>query len=311
MTYKLKDLPSPRATISELTDFVEIECIKSVSKSFNLENAARVLGILSDDNEIPSIQNDEEDITLNKMIDVTREIENRIQHSGNKYPFYLTNNGYTLNFYNKIDNTIKYSYLYLLFLTRLRITGPKGMGFINGINGALLFEAFSLNIIRNYFGSRAEGLIFGTSAHGSFKDKINNLIKLIGEGGSFNAKDVGPVYVNDSKLDAVVWTSFKDKRGSKVICFIQCKTGTSWKENVNQLIPSQFIKKWFSMPVSLDPINAFAIADILRDEFNQISMEKLFFDRCRLMDYLDNSINEILEDIILWTNGAIEYASIQ
>ena len=307
MTYKLKDLPSPKASIHELADFVEIECLKSISKSYNLENASRALGILSDENEELSLINDDDDNNHEKMIAVSMEIEKRILHCGGNYPFRLQNNGYTITFDNSTRNLIKYSYLYLLFLTRLKMAGSNSIGRIHGIDGALLFEQFSLKIIKNYFGNRASGLVFGTSVAGSFENKVESLIASIGEGGRFKSKDHDPVKANDSKLDAVVWINFNDKRGSKVICFIQSKTGTSWKEYVNQLIPSQFAKKWFATQVSLEPINAFAIADILRENFNEHSMEKLFFDRCRLMDFLSEDVFDILDDIIIWTDGALEY----
>ncbi|MGE0018394.1 MAG: hypothetical protein AB7S72_01905 [Draconibacterium sp.] len=307
MTYKLKDLPSPKASISELTDFVEIECIKSVSKSCNLLSAARSLGILSDENDALTQINDEDDSNNEKMIAVSLEIESRLKNCAGNYPFYLKNGGYTVVYDDNVGDLIKYSYLYLLFLTRLRMTGPNGIGRINGIDGALLFEQFSLRIIKNYFGDRANGLIFGTSVRGSFHSKVNDLISSIGEGGRFNTKDYDPTHAYDSKLDSVVWIDFKDNRGAKIICFIQSKTGTSWKEYVNQLIPTQFTKKWFLNQPSLEPINAFAITEVLRENFYEHTIEKLFFERCRLMDFLPENVNEILDRIILWTDGAIEY----
>ena len=307
MSYKLNNLPSPRATIAELADFVEIECLKSASKSYTLESATRTLGILSDENEASSLSDDEDDILHEKMIAVSREIENRIQHTGGNYPFVLSNSGYSVSLNNEINDFVKFSYLYLLFLTRLKMAGPNGIGPLNGINGALLFEAFSLNVIKNYFGERASGLVFGTSVDGTFESKVTGLINSIGEGGRFRSKDYDPTSANDSKLDAVVWINFRDRRGAKVICFIQSKTGTNWRGHINQLIPTQFTKKWFSNQPILEPLNAFAIADILRDNFYEYSVEKLFFDRCRLMDHLPDYMNEIIDSIISWTNGAMGY----
>lgn len=307
MTYKLKNLPSPRATTAELTDFVEIECLKSANQSYTLESAARALGILSDENEAAAPLNDEDDVLHERMISVSEEIENRMRHTGGNYPFILSNGGYTIKANNDIGDFVKYSYLYLLFLTRLKMAGPNSIGLLNGVDGALMFEAFSLNVIKNYFGERAHGLVFGTSVGGAFDKKVDHLIQSIGEGGKFRSKDYDPTNANDSKLDSVVWINFKDKRGAKVICFIQSKTGTSWKPYINQLIPTQFTKKWFLNQPILEPINAFVVADILRENFYEHSVEKLFFDRCRLMDYLPNTMDEINDQIISWTNGAMEY----
>lgn len=70
--------------------------------------------------------------------------------------------------------------------------------------------------------------------------------------------------------------------------------GRARREDLGQLIPSAFIQRWFWNSTSVTPINVFMVADIVRNEFYTTASGLLFFDRCRLMDYLPEKIDENL-----------------
>lgn len=309
MSYKLKGLPSTKATVVELADFLEVECIKSAAHSYNLGSAGRALGILSDvmEGDFDPLYFNEDDHDNERLVFASQEIERRINACGGNYPFILENEGNTLVLNNEINRTTLYSYLFLLFLTRLKMTGSDGCARFGQINGPLLFEEFSHEVLKNFLGHRTNGLVFGSSVNMPFNHKVQGLINNLGEGDLFKSKDFDPTNAVDSKLDGVVWKGFRDNRGSQLICFAQCKTGTSWHEYVNQLQPDEFIKKWFSDSPILNPVNTFIIADILKEHYYERSVGKLFFDRCRLMDFLPPTIDSIFDRMFEWTSGAIEY----
>lgn len=312
MAFKLNDLPSSGASIPELADFVETECLKSSTKSYSLVSASRKLSISSDVQEIDTVGiDDQEDTNDNNFQSVTQEIQMRKLYCKGNYPFDIEEDGFSISLSTSLSPEITYSYLFLLFLTRLKLTSSGAAGTQNAINGPLLFEEFSQQILLNYFGNRSEGLIFGTSNDGGFINKVDELTKKLGEGTSFKTKDSNPPQANDGKLDNVVWKGFKDNRGSKLICFAQSKAGTSWREHINQLNPESFIKNWFADPVMLNPLNALIVADVIRDKFFETSTNKLVFDRCRLMDFLPARIDEnLFIKIRSWTDGALNYIGV-
>ena len=52
------------------------------------------------------------------------------------------------------------------------------------------------------------------------------------------------VTAKDGKLDIVVWRRFADGRPGQLIGFGQCKTGTSWPDDLTKLQPEGFCAKW-------------------------------------------------------------------
>jgi hypothetical protein len=303
--YKIPDVPSPKADVHEIADFIEIECIKNGSVSGRelfssldlLDDHYYPDGVPEDDNLEP------------KIADSLHEIDRRYRMCGAKYPFRVERHGYLVTLNSSVDEPIREIYTFLLFATRLDM---KSHRIQNDIDGALLFEELSEYIGKNYFGERAESYLFGTaSGENNFNKKIISLAKRMGEGGDFKNRDETSPNINkDDGLDVVVWKSFSDGSCGKLIGFGQCKTGTHWKNYLTILQPDSFCKKWFRDQPTVNPVRLFFISEsILRNRWYEHASEGgILFDRCRIMDYLPiKDTLPFLSQIKAWNNAVIDY----
>lgn len=305
MPYKIADkLPSTKATTVEIADFIEIECLKKENLKFSSLSAIKSVDV-ADDYQEDEVDEDyfvRDNVEEKRIDDAFDEVELRDKYCGSKYPFVLKNALIEADFNNP---TLSIVYIYLLLATRLKMGGKNMERTFNSIDGSLLFEKLCKIILSNFWGERSKSILFGTSASGGFSGKVEELIIELNEGGAFKNRNGVTPSANDDNLDVVVWNGFTDERCSQLIGFAQCKTGDSWKEDLGQLNPGVFINRWFSDSTSINPINVFMVADIVRDEFFTTANGLLFFDRCRIMDYLPDSIdNSLLSEIKLWLKGA-------
>lgn len=305
MPYKLAEkLPSPKSTTVEMADFIEIECLKAAELRISHLSIVKSLDV-SDDYQEDEVDEDNlvrDNAEEKRVDDAFEEIELRYQCCNKRYPFNLDREIITANLENSTTSLI---YIYLLLCTRLKMGGKNIERIFNDIDGALIFEKLCKCILENFWGSRAKSVLFGTSAAGGFSKKVEELIIELKEGGAYKSKDGVVPSANDDNLDVVVWNGFNDERCSQLIGFAQCKTGVSWKEELYQLSPGAFTQKWFSDMPSLEPISIFMISDIVREEFYSTTAKLLFFDRCRIMDYLPESLdNTLISEIKLWLKGA-------
>jgi hypothetical protein len=166
-------------------------------------------------------------------------------------------------------------YLFLLLATALNMRDNRKHA---GLDGAELFELLSAEVALRYLGgrqdSRARKHVFGTSRCNwpegddtdlddlnEFGSSINELCKLIGEGGAYRPKTKKRVHARDDKLDVVVWREFSDKRASKLMGFGQCKTGTHWSHELPRLNPRSFCDRWLDTPLASPPIKMFFLTD--------------------------------------------------
>ena len=284
MTYKIPDVPSPKADVHELADYIEIECIIK-NKSVSTYEIFSSLDLLDDHYYPDGVPEDDE--LEPKIADTLSEIDRRCLSCGTRYPFTLGRHGYVVTLNPVLDENTREIYTFLLLTTRLDMSGQR---IKNDTDGALLFEELSAYIGRNYFGERADFYLFGTASHESnFKGKIATLIERMGEGRCFENRDeASPNRNKDDKLDVVVWKSFSDNSPGKLIGFGQCKTGTHWKTNLTVLNPDSFCRKWFRDQPTVPPVRLFFISEsILRDRwYAHASDGGILFDRCRIMDYL-------------------------
>ena len=97
--FKLPNLPSPRAGVQELADFVEIRCwidrLKSGRKELSEIEVARYL-IQADDNEMNDGCNDDEDAIRDRVSEAMIEIGRRSDACRGGYPFVQDSTGQTL-----------------------------------------------------------------------------------------------------------------------------------------------------------------------------------------------------------------------
>jgi hypothetical protein len=207
---------------------------------------------------------------------------------------------------HEFDKATTVLYKYLLICTRLNMTSDR---IHDNEDGALLFEELIADVIKNYLGStRAKSLVFGTAASGNFKDKVNTLCELVDEGATYRRLDVGKEEAKDGKLDVVGLIPFSDKQPGKLIVFAQCKTGTSWRDQITQLQPEAFCKKWMTEIPRVIPIRALCLCELVnKGEWNHLSIDAgILFDRCRIMDFSDALNSELVARIEKWVKAAEE-----
>lgn len=302
--YKIGNLPSPRADISDLADFVEVECLNNgkVSRTEIIE----LLGRLEDNDYTDG--NPIDDPLENTLEDVFNEIDLRSSKCNKAYPFHMDYSGHVLKTNSKVENSVSYLYTYLLLSTRLVMNVDNVHA---GIDGALLFEEISEEIAKEYLGSRTKSFLFGTGSTGrSFENKVNSLCKELKEGGGFkNRNDASTSNVKDDSLDIVVWKPFSDGSCGQLIAFGQCKTGTTWdNRHLTSLQPDSFCSSWFSDQPSIIPVRMFFLAESLLRErwYTTVTKAGILFDRCRIMDYSQNLSSELCKQIKTWTNAALK-----
>lgn len=305
--FKLPALPSPRADVHELADFAELLAWQNNSVS-----AREILAFLgrTGDNEYNEGVDDEDDINADALDDVMIEIDRRSKSCVGGYPFALDLKGTVLRHDPSDASERAVVYRYLLLSTRLNMTANKVQADIDGTG---LLEEISAAVLRCYLGyGRAQSVVFGTAIGGTFRDKVDALCGTLGEGGSFEALDPGPVNANDDRLDSVAWVPFSDMRAGKLIIFCQCKTGSSWKEHTTQLQPDVFIKRWMRHRTFLVvPVRAFCVSEATcpSNWGGLVSYAGLLFDRLRLVDFLDHIEPDLLERIRTWNAAAAAVAA--
>ena len=74
-----------------------------------------------------------------------------------------------------------------------------------------------------------------------FENKVEQLLRELKEGGIYKNRNPNTPKAQDDNLDVVAWKGFSDTRGSQLIGFAQCNTGTSWRIDLSQLSPTKFM----------------------------------------------------------------------
>lgn len=305
--FKLPALPSPRADVHELADFAELLAWQNDSVS-----AREILAFLgrTGDNEYNEGVDDEDDLNANALDDVMVEIDRRSKSCVGGYPFALDLKGTVLRHDPNDTSERAVVYRYLLLSTRLNMTADKVQA---NIDGTGLLEEISAAVLRCYLGyDRAKSIVFGTAIGGTFPRKVDALCAALGEGGSFETLDPGPVNAKDDRLDSVAWVPFSDMREGKLIIFCQCKTGSSWKEHTTQLQPDVFIKRWMKHRTFLVvPVRAFCVSEATcpTNWRGLVGYAGLLFDRLRVVDFLDRIDPGLLKRIQSWNAAAATVAA--
>ncbi|MFN0035366.1 MAG: hypothetical protein ACKVUS_09870 [Saprospiraceae bacterium] len=307
--FKLPDkFPNLTDDVSDITDFYEFKCLKSKRGRIPFREIYRAAAQGDDEVEINGIE-DESDIFNNEKFDeVCAEIQRREQACGGNYPFSIENGGYALKLELPIESWATVNYAYLLLATRLNMRDDRTQ---NCIDGTLLFENFSAQVAKNYWGERANCLVFGTASIGaSFPDKVNDLCKKLGEGTAFKTRNKSKPTEKDAKLDVVVWKTFHDERQSKLIGFGQCKTGTHWEESISQLQPDAFCRNWLEDAPAVSPVRLYFICDSFPSDqwYSKASNAGIIFDRFRIMDFLPSNLEDQLQDKVKkWVGAALDF----
>lgn len=296
--------PVLTSSSQDWADYAEYLALKKGGDTVSLSEIVRTPMLISDEININGIEDDTDGFE-NIKDEITSEINYRSFLCQGNYPFRLENRDYGIAFLPSEDvgNTV---YQYLLMSTRVKMTGPKR--FYQGIDGTLLFEQLSAEVAKAFFGEKSQVAVLGTGGEpGGFRDKLDDLIQRMGEGGSIHTNEGHRP--QDDNVDVVVWKGFRDRRSSQMIAFGQCKTGTSWSESLSELNTDAFCKTWFTRQPVLTPVRLFFCAqDFPRRIWDVRAYEAgLVFDRYRIMEYLPKTIDEgLLFRIKRWTDAALE-----
>lgn len=298
--FKWPGVPSPFAEVHEIADFAELLCWRKGFSSVNslVHDVARLA-----ENEYSGGVPEEECLT-EKVKEAYEELERRMKDCGGGYPFCIGRGGDTLRALT-CNGSGKFTiYKYLLLATRLNMSKSRQHA---GIDGTELFERLSAEACREYFGDRAESMVFGTAAgeHG-FQDKVNDLCAKLGEGSGYTSHVKKQGNEKDGKLDVVAWKHLSDGLAGKLIAFGQCKTGTEFRNALTELQPDSFCRKWLRTPLAVNPMRTFFIAEALPrlDWFNYVSDGGLVFDRCRIVDVSCHVSQDISTTVKAWTDAA-------
>lgn len=305
MTFKLPDgIPNWRSNAQDWADYAEFLALRR--EKISLFSICKDPMLVDDELEIDGVE-DSTDKYIQKTDEIAAEIQLRMNHLGQRYPFVLLDNGYSLKV---SDNQTLFSkvYKYLLLCTRIKMTGLTGSNrIINNIDGALIFEHLCGEVAISFFGQNTELDVFGTSksSPSNFASRLKCLIDRLGEG--VNVKEYPGTRPQDDKVDLVVWKASSDRKSSKFIAFGQCKTGTSWINRLSELDPDNFCKKWFHNTPIVTPVKLFFCAQYFpRNEWDYYARTAgLIFDRFRIVEFLpENLPSDILEKIENWYSGA-------
>lgn len=301
MPYKFPNLPSAKAYKEEVADFWEIQAVRNPGQYISRTQISRIIATGLDEIDHEGIES-EDDILDSRLDDVLIELRRRQDFSSGKYPFSFKKYSLKLNEETNLNRNI---YLFLLLCTRFNMLNSKLQ---NEIDGTLLFEELCADVATGYFGKTSNSYVFGTAIAGNFESKVKDLITNIGEGKAFKNPNKNAPTKNDDSVDIIAWKGFSDKRPGKLIAFGQCKTGTSWQDEIQKLKPGNFCDNWFLESPILEPIPLVFITDTLIEDFNFHSSQKgyLFFNRFRILELIKNNLdNKIQTNIQSWLDGAM------
>lgn len=303
MSYKLDGIPSPRASEAEKADFMEVKSLLAVPNEYSILEASQAMGFVEDENEVDRISEDLPFYDTLQRMDVRQ-----MQAKNNHYPFEIE--GYVVKVKLDVPDYLIQIYTFLLLATR---NNMKNNNLVDNLDGTRLFEQLCAAVLKNYFGqTHSRSFVFGTGndQERSFTTKLEKLLNQLKESGYhfYQSEDNTGDEVDD-KLDVVVHIPFDDGRKGQFIAFCQCKTGTSWKLMVNQLSPTKFSRSHISPPLNFTPISVFMIAEAVEQNLESNMVDILFFDRCRIMQYLPSeeilAENNLLDNIRIWNEGVL------
>ena len=298
--FKWPGVPSAQADPNELADFVELTAWQSGSMSITatLQDLRR-----PEENDDPGGVPVEE--AAEEVVDAAYlELIQRWEFCQTGYPFILDPRGYTLQVSQEPQDSKSVIYKYLLLATRLNMNTDR---YYSDYDGTLLLEELAAEVARNYLGTRAKSLVFGTASNiSSFEGRVNFLCQQIGEGGGFENRGLKPPTEKDGKLDVVTWKDFADHRPGKIILFGQCKTGTHYRDELAKLQPGAFCKKYMRSTPVVKPVRVFFVSESLPEtNWHNMSVDAgILFDRCRIIDFCDGVTPETLGKIEAWTEAA-------
>lgn len=308
MSYKIGALLTSGATLAEIADYIEVQCLLSEEGCFSIVEAAEDSGFVEDEDEIDSIDTDD----YNNFADALYQIDLRSQYSTlGKYPFVAETKIVSMN--ESCSEYYQTLYSFLLFATRWKMGRDR---IVNEKDGTLLFERLCREVLTQFFGSHAESIVFGTGAEDelkSFEEKVKGLLKRINEKGyQFQYPEGLHHQQKDYGIDLIAFIPFNDSRKGHFMAFGQCKTGTSWRDKLGQMNPKSFCDVFLIPPLRFTPISIYMVSEACDENLDILASRSssLLFDRTRIVEFLPDKINkDLYDDIQLWVKGVKEMSA--
>ena len=283
-----------------IADFLELECIKAGTEISSL--SYRSYMSVSDDEIDNNGMESSDDKSIVKLDAAIAECSNRLNCCPIQYPFIIGNSSLGLKPDSSWHRDI---YIFLLLTTRLNMRDEHVQ---DELNGTKLFETLCSLVIKEYYGKHCRAEVFGTSTSGSFKDKVDGLLKALCIKGHVKEPEGTTGRQKDGNLDIVAWIPFSDKKDGQLIAMGQCKTGTHWETLLPELDPDNFFALYSSQQPYSRPQKLFFVSESFGDYKwgERCASVGILFDRTRIMEYLpENMDEELLSKIIKWNKAAL------
>ncbi len=187
--FKLPHVPSPKANISELSDYMELRCWVDgrISRTDMIRFLSAVDDNLDEDGEEYTGCEAAEEKNERLLDEAMLEIEYREHSCNGGYPFGLDQTGTILKLRRNTEGSCAATiYFYLLAATRLNMKTDKKQA---NIDGTLEMEKVSAHALSSYLGNRSKTRIFGTSSRATFKNGIDSLCRELKEPAHFSNVD--------------------------------------------------------------------------------------------------------------------------
>lgn len=295
--------PNSKDTPYTIADFLELECLISGTDISSLSYRS-LLSISDDELNNEGIESSD-DSSVEILDSAVATCHDRYLCCPDRYPFTTGRGSLALN---TNDTWFKDIYTFLLLATQLNMKEHRVQA---ELDGTQLFEEICALVAKEYYGNHSKTMVFGTSAEGQFKDKVEKLLKKLNIKGQFKTPEGSTGKQKDGNLDIVAWISFADKKDGQMIAMGQCKTGTHWEGLLSELNPVSFFTCYSSQQPYVKPIKMFFVTESFGDyKWEERSCEGgIIFDRTRIMEFFPNEIDkDLLEKIKSWNRESMKLA---
>ena len=297
--FDISDINHPSFVLS---DFLEYRSLVGRPDPVSISSLRAAMA--APDDEL-SIGEDEEgdDNVINKLADALNGCASRRTLFGDNYPFSIGENTVSLN---SPLNTKWYIYIFLLLSNRLNMNKENIQG---GKDATKLFEKLCQLVAKAYFGANSKCEVFGTSVAGSFKDKVEDILRKLYISGGYKTTLGCTGSQKDGGIDIIAWIPFGDTKDSQLIALGQCKTGSNWE---GYLRKAPFFDNYSNCQPFVGPVYMFYVSEYF-DEYKWEERSRLggiLFDRYRIMSCIPDDIDEtavdLVSDIKIWVNAALD-----
>ena len=283
-----------------LADFLEFQAFSKGRCA--LSDLRSHLSAVDDELDINGIE-EGDDKVLSKLQEALTYCSRRKEEFCN-YPFVINTQSIELSSSLKDK---EYLYLFLLLVNRMNMQGERVQGEKNATE---LFEHLCSIGTMNYLGCHSKCEVFGTSVTGSFKDKVDDLLKKLNINGQYKQPLGGTFQQKDGGIDLVGWIPFGDSKDSQLIALGQCKTGSNWEILMKKI---DFFDNYSTETPFVNPIYIFFVAE----DFGVNKWEErsrscgILFDRKRILEFIPDNIKalnpNLFNDIHIWVNATLDY----